>query len=70
MIEKLDHKPLLHLIRLYDRYVIDYPETHDAGCYPVSLDEFYENDYPLILQDFEDFDKKVRGSVQTARLEK
>lgn len=60
-IEGLTKNELLHLIRFYDRYVIDFPDTHDEGCYPVCLDEFYESDYPLILEDLKEFDLKTRS---------
>lgn len=61
MIEKLDRKTLLHVVRLYDRYIMEYPETHEPGNWPVTLDEFYNNDYPLVLEDFAEFDSKVRS---------
>jgi len=44
---------LIDLILHYDNYVIEYPEDHDGEGYPVCLQEFYHNDYPLIKEEKE-----------------
>lgn len=44
-IEDLDREDLLFLIGCYNNYVVDFFEEHEEGMYPVSVYEFYENEF-------------------------
>lgn len=44
MLKDYSKQELLQIIRAYDKYIIDWYETHDEGC-PVCVDEFLVNDY-------------------------
>jgi hypothetical protein len=46
----LDYDDLCHLIQEYNFYVMNFPEEHDVSYeeYPVSIYEFYENEYQEI----------------------
>ena len=42
---KLTKKELLDLIFSYNNYVMSYFEEHDMGQSPVSIYEYYDNEY-------------------------
>lgn len=46
-IENLDREDLLFLIGCYNNYVVDFFEEHEEGMYPVSVYEFYENEFQV-----------------------
>jgi hypothetical protein len=46
--EDLSKEELLDLIKAYNDYVIDFFEEHDLGMYPISVYEFYDNEYQLM----------------------
>lgn len=48
-IEDLDRDDLLFLIGCYNNYIIDFFDEHEAGMIPVSVYEFYENEFQEIL---------------------
>ena len=56
---KLTRQELLHLAQHYSEYVMEFPETHDEGSYPVCLEEFYINEYQDILEGYEKFTEKM-----------
>ena len=62
MLEDLSKNELLRLIRLYDKYVIEffYDEAHE-GMIPVCIEEFYNNEYQEINDNYcdDDNDKKT-----------
>lgn len=41
---------LIDIMVEYNNYLMEYPETHDAGSYPISLWEFVDNEYQDILE--------------------
>lgn len=50
-IEDLDREDLLFLIGCYNNYVVDFFEEHEEGMYPVSVYEFYENEFQDIIKE-------------------
>ena len=57
MLEDLSKNELLRLIRLYDKYVIEFfdDEVHE-GMIPVCIEEFYNNEYQKINDNYCDND--------------
>ena len=53
MLEDLSKNELLRLIRLYDKYVIEFfdDEVHE-GMIPVCIEEFYNNEYQEINDNY------------------
>lgn len=49
-IELLDREDLLNLIGFYNNYVIEFYDNHEKGMTPVSVYEFFENEYQEILE--------------------
>lgn len=47
--EKLSREELLDLIKAYNDYVIEFFEEHDLGMCPISVYEFYDNEYQIML---------------------
>ena len=46
MLEDLSKNELLRLIRLYDKYVIEFfDDEAQEGMIPVCIEEFYNNEY-------------------------
>ena len=50
-LEELDREDLLFLIGCYNNYVVDFFEEHEEGMYPVSVYEFYENEFQDIIKE-------------------
>lgn len=50
-IEDLDREDLLFLIGCYNNYVVDFFEEHEEGMYPISVYEFYENEFQDIIKE-------------------
>lgn len=50
-IEDLDREDLLFLIGCYNNYVVDFFEEHEEGMYPVSVYEFYKNEFQDIIKE-------------------
>lgn len=48
--DMLDREDLLYLMGCYNNYIIDFYEEHDSGCIPVSIYEFYENEFQEIKE--------------------
>ena len=48
-LKTLNKNELIDLIDCYDTYITDFFDTHDNGCIPVSLYEFYDCEYQEIL---------------------
>ncbi|MDO5555102.1 MAG: hypothetical protein Q4G09_00165 [Clostridia bacterium] len=46
----LTKEELLSLLVYYNNYVQEYPETHNDGMYPVSINDFYDNEYQEIIE--------------------
>lgn len=53
-IEDLDREDLLFLIGCYNNYVVEFYDEHEEGMYPVSVYEFYENEFQEILKESEE----------------
>jgi len=51
--ESLTRPELMRLTVLYSNYVMEYPDTHGPGCYPVCVQEFYMNEYQDLLAEAE-----------------
>lgn len=49
-IEFLDREDLLNLIGYYNNYVIEFYDNHDKEMTPVSVYEFFDNEYQEILE--------------------
>ena len=54
--EDLSKEELLDLIKAYNDYVMDFMEEHDFGMCPISVYEFYDNEYQLMKE--EAYDKE------------
>lgn len=50
-IEDLDREDLLFLIGCYNNYVVDFFEEHEEGMQPVSVYEFFENEFQDIIKE-------------------
>ena len=48
--EDLSKEELLDLIKAYNNYVMDFMEECDLGMCPVSIYEFYDNEYQLMKE--------------------
>lgn len=53
-IEDLDREDLLFLIGCYNNYVVEFFDDHEEGMCPVSVYEFYENEFQEILKESEE----------------
>ncbi len=49
-VEQLNGAELLNLLNEYNIYIMDFYDTHSSGEYPVSVYEFYHNEYQDILK--------------------
>ena len=54
-IEDLDREDLLFLIGCYNNYVVEFYDEHEEGMYPVSVYEFYDNEFQEILKENSDY---------------
>lgn len=51
--KELSKEELLELLYHYDRYIqqANDDDTYQTGWYPVCIEEFYNNDYQLLLEE-------------------
>ena len=49
--ENMSKEELLKFIKAYNDYVIEFFEEHDFGMCTISIYEFYDNEYQLMLGD-------------------
>lgn len=49
-IENMDKEDLLSLLGHYNNYVVEFFDTHEEGMQPVSVYEFFENEYQEITE--------------------
>lgn len=49
--ENLDKEELLNFIKAYNNYVINFMEEHDFGMCPISIYEFYDNEYQILKEE-------------------
>lgn len=54
-IEDLDREDLLFLIDCYNNYVVEFYDEHEEGMYPVSIYEFFDNEFQEILREKSDY---------------
>lgn len=54
-IEDLDREDLLFLIDCYNNYVVEFYDEHEEGMYPVSIYEFFDNEFQEILRENSDY---------------
>ena len=54
-IEDLDREDLLFLIGCYNNYVVEFYDEHEEGMYPVSIYEFFDNEFQEILREKSDY---------------
>ena len=59
-IEDLDRKDLLFLIGCYNNYVVKFYDDHEDGMYPVSVYEFFDNEFQEILKLKADYEELER----------
>lgn len=50
--ENLTRGELLDLLGAYNDYVMDFYEEHDLGMCPVSIYEFYDNEYQMYKEEY------------------
>ena len=48
LVQNLPMEELEELIASYSMYIVAFPEEHDEGSYPVSLMEYYDNEFQEI----------------------
>lgn len=48
-LEVLEKDELLKLIKFYNDYIFEFLEEHDEGMTPVSIYEFYDNEYQELI---------------------
>lgn len=53
MLENLSRDELLELTKEYNDYVMEFGENHDIGNEPVSIYEYYDNEYQLKDDDYD-----------------
>ena len=56
-IELLDREDLLNLLGHYSNYVVEFYDNHDKDMTPVSIYEFFDNEYQEILEN-KDWEKE------------
>ena len=49
-IEDLDREDLLFLIGCYNNYIVEFYDEHEEGMYPVSVYEFFDNEFQEIFK--------------------
>lgn len=49
-IENMDREDLVSLLEHYSNYVVEFFDTHEKGMQPVSIYEFFENEYQEIIE--------------------
>lgn len=54
-LEDLDREDLLFLIGCYNNYVVEFYDEHEEGMYPVSVYEFFDNEFQEILKENSDY---------------
>lgn len=47
LVDCLSFDELKDFMYVYDKYVQNFFEEHDEGCIPVSMLEYYNNDYQI-----------------------
>ena len=50
-LKALNKKELLSFIKYYNDYIINFYEDHEEGMEPVSVYEFFDNEYQEILNE-------------------
>ena len=53
-ISEMNKEELLYFIEEYNNYVVDFPDYHDDGSYPVCIYEFHGIEFQEILNDEEE----------------
>ena len=51
MVEELDKDELLDFLVGYNKYIVHYYEDHDYPCQPVSMLEYFNNDYMAMINE-------------------
>jgi len=54
-IEDLDREDLLFLIDCYNNYIVEFYDEHEEGMCPVSIYEFFDNEFQEILREKSDY---------------
>lgn len=49
-IEYLDKEELLNLLGYYNNYIVDFFDTHERDMQPVSIYEYFDNEYQEIIE--------------------
>lgn len=61
--EDLDREDLLSLINCYNNYVIEFYDEHEEGMQPVSVYEFFENEYQQNIETTKNHNKVVNFKI-------
>lgn len=48
LVEELDYEILKEFLYQYNKYIVNFFDNHDEGSYPVSMVEFFNNDFQVI----------------------
>lgn len=67
--EDLSREELLDFIKAYNNYIINFMEEHDIGMCPISIYEFYDNEYQLMKTEKEDTYKSLRNHLEMGLLD-
>lgn len=51
IVEELDKESLTYFLGCYNDYVQEFYDAHDEGSTPVSIVEYFNNDFPIVLQE-------------------
>ena len=51
MVEELEKDELLDFMVHYNNYIVHFYESHDNSCYPVSMLEYFNNDYMAMINE-------------------
>lgn len=50
LVDELDFETLKEFLYQYNKYIVYFFDNHDEGSYPVSMTEFFNNDFQLIKE--------------------
>ena len=62
--ETLSKENYIKALEAYVKYVTEYPEEHDEGCYPACFNEWFNNEYQEVKTDYNmDEDEEIISAV-------
>jgi excinuclease UvrABC helicase subunit UvrB len=51
LVEELEKDELLDFLVHYNKYIVNYYESHDYPCQPVCMLEYFNNDYMTMIDE-------------------